>query len=111
MAIMTQQEIDDYIFNFSIEYHGDLTLLADSIGALNLGRIYGWKVLRIIYSPMTYRKYESALNLEFNKVLPEVTNYSKRSYGFKLVEGVNKYWQAVSGQFKLDSKERRLAVS
>jgi len=111
MAIMTQQELDDYIFNLSIEYHGDLTLLADAIGALNLGKIYGWKVLRIIYSPLTYRKYQKALGLEFNNVLPETTDYSHRSYGFKLVNGINKYWQAVGGQFKIDYKERRLAVS
>lgn len=111
MATMTNEDLESHVNNLMISFHGDLTLLADAIGALNLGKIYGWKVLRIIYSPLTYKKYENVIGLEFNKVLPETTNYSKRSYGFQIVQEANKYWQAVSGQFKIDSKERRLAVS
>ncbi|MDD5754693.1 MAG: hypothetical protein PHN45_08090 [Methylococcales bacterium] len=111
MSQITLEELDDYIFDLSSKYQGDLTVLANAIGALNLGKIYGWRVIRIIYSPLTYRKYQKTLNLEFKNVLPEVTDFSKRSKGFQLVSGINKYWKAVSGEFHIDSKERREAVS
>jgi len=107
---MTDKELDDYIYNLKTTFRGDLTDLAAALGALDLGRTYGWKVLRIIYSPVAYRKYQKILNLEFKEVLSDETDFSMRSAGYKLVDSVSKYWDIVSRKFALDSKIRTSTV-
>ncbi|MGV0990583.1 hypothetical protein [Limnohabitans sp.] len=108
---MTEKELDDYIYNLKTTFRGDLTDLAAALGALDLGRTYGWKVLRIIYSPIAYRKYQKILNLEFKEVLSDETDFSMRSAGYKLVDSVSNYWDIVSRKFSLDSKIRTSTVS
>lgn len=108
---MTSEEIDEYIYNLKTTFRGDLTDLAAALGALDLGRTYGWKVLRIIYSSVTYRKYQKILGLEFKLVLPETTDYSMRSAGFKLVTDSKKFWEVAKGHFSIDSKIKTLAVT
>lgn len=108
---MTDKELDDYIYNLKITFRGDLTDLAAALGALDLGRTYGWKVLRIIYSSVTYRKYQKILGLEFKLVLQETTDYSMRSAGFKLVTDSKKFWEVAKGHFSIDSKIKTLAVT
>jgi hypothetical protein len=107
---MTDKELDDYIKNLMETYKGDLTLLADAVGALNLGRVYGWRVLRVVYSPMTYRKYQKALGVEFNNVVPELTALSERSVGYKIASKIKDYWAAVRREYGIDAKDRVLAV-
>jgi hypothetical protein len=108
---MTQEELDDYFRNLMETFKGDLTDLADAVGALNLGKVYGWKVLRIIYSPVTYRKYQKILGLDFKEVLEDKTDFSERNRGYKIALELNKYWEIVQGAFSIDSKEKRVAVS
>lgn len=111
---MTDEEnkkLDEYVKNLMEVFQGDLTDLADAVGALNLGRVYGWKVLRIIYSPVTYRKYQKILGLDFKAVLEEKTDFSKRNKGYQIALDLNKYWETVQGVFTIDSKEKRFATS
>jgi hypothetical protein len=75
-----------------------------------LGRVYGWRVIRLIFSSRTYRKYQKVLGLEFKKVLPGVTEHSERSYGFKMAVKLNQYWDIVRGVVSFDSKQRVLSV-
>lgn len=108
---MTEQDLEDYLDNLKKTYKGDLTYLAAALGALDLGKIYGWKVLRIIYSSVTYRKYQKILGFEFKAVLPETTDYSMRSAGFKLVTDTKKFWEVAKGHFSIDSEIKTLATT
>jgi hypothetical protein len=103
---MTEKELNAYIFNLKTTFKGDLTHLAAALGALELGKTYGWKVLRIIYSPIAYRKYQKILGLEFKTILQPETIYSKKSVGFNLTVKLNNFWFAVSRKFSMDSKIR-----
>lgn len=108
---MKPEEIDEYILNLMENFQGDLTDLADAVGAFNLGRVYGWKVLRIIYSPVTYRKYQKIIGLDFKLVLKDKTEFSLRNKGYSLASDLGKYWETVQGAFTIDAKEKRTAVS
>jgi hypothetical protein len=103
---MTSQELNDYIDNLKTNFKGDLTHLAAALGALELGKTYGWKVLRIIYSPIAYRKYQKILGLEFKFVLKSETIYSKKSAGYNLVMKLDNFWDAVTRGYSMDSKIR-----
>jgi hypothetical protein len=106
MALLTQEELTNHVDEVMKNFKGDIVELSNAIGALNVGRFYGWRVLRIVISNASYRKYQRILGLEFKSVLPETTIYSKKSAGYNLVVKAGKFWDAVNGIFKMDSKEK-----
>lgn len=107
---MTDAELDNYIQDLKKNFKGDLTHLAAALGALDLGRTYGWRVLRIIYSPIAYRKYQKILGFQFKDVLDDETQYSKRSCGFKLVESASDFWKFADRIKPIDAKVRSIAA-
>lgn len=81
------------------QYDGNLDELESAIGMLMLGRYYGWRVLLLVHSPNTVRKYQKILGLKSLKdVLPEVGVLAHRSDAWRLVEGTRNFWKAVRGQ-------------
>lgn len=110
MATMTNEQLDSHVNNLMITFHGDLSDLYSAVGALNLGKVYGWRVLKIIINPITYRKYEKILCLSFKDVLSETTDYSYRSYGYKMAMEIGKYWDIAQRRFSMDSKIRTMTA-
>ena len=104
---MTDSEFLAHIDKVSKNYKGDSDVLISAVGSLMVGRIYGWRVLRIIVSNPSYIKYQRILGLEFKSVLPEETEHSNKSIGYKIVKTLNNFWQVVRGQSSIDSKDKR----
>lgn len=81
------------------QYDGNLDELESAVGMLMLGRYYGWRVLLLVHSPNTVRKYQKILGLKTLKdVLPEVGILAHRSDAWRLVDGTRNFWKAVRGQ-------------
>jgi hypothetical protein len=73
--------------------------LESAIGMLILGRHYGWRVMLLIHSPTTVRKYLKTLGLKsLRDVLPEVGVLAHRSNAWRLVDGTKNFWKVVRGQ-------------
>ena len=112
---MTNDELVAHIESVIANYEGDADVLASSIGALMIGRAYGWRVLRIVTSSPSYTKYQRILGLEFKSVLPEVTKISERSLGFRIVTKLNNFWQVVKGEakgeYRVSEKDKRRFAS
>lgn len=104
---MTNEEFVAHIDAVSKEYRGDSSVLFSAIGALMVGRTYGWRVLRIVTSNASYTKYQRILNIDFKEVLPEETPLSHRSLGYTIVKKVGNFWAVVRGQANVDAKEKR----
>ncbi len=80
-------------------FHGNLNDLGSAIGMLVLSRRYGWKVMLLIHSPGTIRKYLKILGLgSLRDVAPELGDLSQRSNAWRLVEGTSNFWKVVRGQ-------------
>jgi len=86
--------VDDAITNFS----GDSTNLGRAIGMLFIGRRYGWRVMYLVHSKATIRKYEEILGIKIKDVLPEVGELASRSIAWRAVQNVSSYWKAVKGE-------------
>lgn len=80
------------------EYHGDCTVLEAAVGALFVGRWLGWKALRILHSNATYGKYERALGVRFNQILPETTHHSRLLSGMRMMDKESFWKLIVSGK-------------
>lgn len=93
------QELHDIaqraINNFGV---GNGTELESALGMLYMGHAFGWKVLYIIHSASTVRKYERILGIVAKEAFPAETKHSDRSIAFQVAKGVSNFWKAVRGE-------------
>ncbi|ODU61664.1 MAG: hypothetical protein ABT02_00455 [Comamonadaceae bacterium SCN 68-20] len=96
---MTNKELIEIIDRATDAFHGDLSELESAIGMLMLGRHYGWRVLMLMHSQATIRKYLKILGIQnLRDVLPEVGVLAGRSRAWRLVQGTSNFWRVVRGQ-------------
>jgi len=77
-------------------YDGDVTTLNSAIGALVMGRKVGWQGIRVMYSRVTYNRYEKILRIKFRDVLPDRGPDAECLRGIRIIDGIGKFWQAIS---------------
>lgn len=96
---MNEQEILRIVDKAVDTFDGNLDDLESAIGMLMLGRHYGWRVILLIHSPTTVRKYLKILGLKnLREVLPEVGVLAHRSNAWRLLDGTKNFWKVVRGQ-------------
>ena len=87
--------MDQAIFNFD----GQLDELEGALGMYMIGRHFGWKVLYVIHSKKTIRKYEQILSITVRDEFTEVGPDAQRSNGFRAVQFASNFWKSItSGQ-------------
>ncbi len=97
----TEQTILEHIKTF----RGVGTTLESALGALVMGQYFGWRILKILHNPATYRRYEKILGITFKNVCPEVTEFGKqKSIGYAITEKLGSFWAVVMGKRKIPEK-------
>lgn len=86
------------------KFYGNLDELESALGFLRLGFQYGWKVLVIIHSKQTFKKYEQILEINARELFPEETPTSERSKGYAFAKKLSNFWKAVSGDTKVENR-------
>lgn len=81
---------------------GSFTELESALGMLYMGHAFGWKVLYIIHSASTVRKYERILGIIAKEEFPAETDHSNRSLAFGVAKKVSNFWKAVRGEVEAD---------
>ncbi|MDY0743965.1 hypothetical protein SNE35_05590 [Paucibacter sp. R3-3] len=96
---MNEKEIQGLIDRAIEDFNGNLNDLGSAIGMVMLSRRYGWRVVLLIHSPNTVRKYLKILGLKnLRDVAPEVGELAHRSNAWRLVDGTANFWKVVRGQ-------------
>lgn len=98
MPEFTDAELIKLIDKSIMKFHGNSEELENAIGALMLGRKTGWRVLFLIHSPKSIKKYESILGVEFRDILPEEGPKAKDSVAWKVAQTVTNFWKLVKGE-------------
>lgn len=98
------KEIHNITYTAIANYKGQADKLETAIGALLLGYQVGWRVLYIIHNKRTIRQYEAILGITFREFFPEEGTASQRSLGYKYAKKIQKFWQVVSGDIKVEGK-------
>jgi hypothetical protein len=88
------------IANFS----GNMATLMSALGFLRVGYEVGWRVLVIAHHKATIKKYEQILGIEIREFFPEEGPGAPRSRGLKIAKSLNKFWEIVRGQEKIEGK-------
>jgi hypothetical protein len=104
-------DFDAHIRGVVEGYQGDGTALGDALGALVLGRLVGWRTLRVIYSNKSYTKYQKILGIQFKDVLRERDIYAEKSLGLRILDEVGGFWdfcRSSAGPLELHRQRRVL---
>lgn len=89
-----------------IHFSGQLDELESALGMLRMGHHMGWKVLYMIHSKKTIRKYEEILDIKIRDLFPERGPSAERSIGFGIAEKYPNFWKIVSGEAPLSKEEK-----
>lgn len=90
----------DAIANFS----GQFPELTAALGLLRIGDHMGWKILYLIHSKRTIRKYEQILGVQIREFFPEEGPSAERSMGYTIARKLSNFWKAVSGEVKVENR-------
>ena len=103
--LVLDEETEQTILQHMKEFRGVGTTLESALGALILGQYFGWRVLKLLHNPATYRIYEKVLGIEFKNVCPEITELGrKKSIGYAITEKLGSFWAVVMGKRKVADK-------
>jgi predicted Rossmann-fold nucleotide-binding protein len=100
------QEIED---NAIVNFGGTMDELESALGMLRIGHHMGWKVLYLIHSKKTIRKYEEILGIKIREIFDEKGPSADRSIGLALAEKFTNFWKVVSGDrdHKINAEDRK----
>lgn len=88
---------------------GMIDELESALGMLRIGHHVGWKVIYMVHSKKTVRKYEEILDIKVREIFPERGPSSGRSVGLALADKFTNFWKVVSGDkdHKIPSEDRK----
>ncbi len=103
--VKSTNEVERLIARSSLEFKGQADDLYMAIGSLVVGRLYGWRILRLTLTSKDYAKYQRILALgldepgefRFGEWMRERERLSYKSIGLKLVDGIGDFWAACKG--------------
>jgi len=104
VSIEEAQKYVKIINERSTDFVGQLDELETAIGMMMIGRLFGWKVLALIHSKRTVRKYEDILGIEIQKMFDPEGPLSSKSNGYAFVRNLGNFWKAVSGEVKIEGR-------
>ena len=86
------------------QFKGQADKLEMALGVFLLGYQTGWRALYIIHNKRTIRQYEAILGITFREHFPEEGTGCSRSLGYRVAKKLEKFWQVVSGDIKVEGK-------
>jgi hypothetical protein len=98
LAHMDEQDLVAHLDARTRAFKGDLTQLERAVGALIVGRKFGWKPMLLMHDRKTIEKYEKILDVDF-KTLPEEGECANKSIGWIAAKKVASFWKAVKGEY------------
>lgn len=102
-----KQQLLEIEENAVATFQGQLDELESALGMLRMGHHFGWKVLYLIHSKRTIRKYENILgDIRIRDIFHETGPSSYRSYGLALAEKFTNFWKVVGGDIKIPDRKR-----
>ncbi len=91
-------ELEEIAKKASIDFKGQLPSLETAIGAMYVGQLYGWKVLRIIHGSNAYSKYEKILDVKFKNICPDRGPLAEKSVGIRIADAAGGFWKVATGK-------------
>jgi hypothetical protein len=78
-------------------YRGRGDHLQDALGALLIAKVYGWRVVRVMYSGKLYANFQRVLELDFKEWCEPETKFAARHRGYQAALKVDDFWKLIRG--------------
>lgn len=109
-TMINDEELMKKIDQVSTEFKGQIDDLQAAVGLVMVGRLYGWRVMRLTCSR---RHWMVACKLfgGVKEILPERTILSDKSLALRVVDKTGDYWDFVAGNVSRDHlplRERKM---
>jgi hypothetical protein len=106
LSDLQRKQLSEIQENAIAGFTGQLDELESALGMLAMGHHFGWKVLYLIHSKKTVRKYEDILGIKIRDIFPEKGPSSYRSYGLNLAEKIGNFWKVAGGDIKIPDRRK-----
>lgn len=103
LSAQQRRQVEEIEAEAIANFEGGLDELESALGMLHIGHHFGWKVLYVIHSKRTIRKYEGVLNIRVRDIFPETGPSSYRSNGYRLISTLSNFWKAL-GETKIENR-------
>lgn len=107
--VITPEEMIEKIDKVCKEYRGDGSKLLMIVGMLVVGRLYGWKVIRLI-APRRLWSIACEQFGDLKELLPEEGRLAYKSVGFTIITRVGQFWDVIRGESNIDHDKRRKII-
>lgn len=110
--MITDEELILMIEDLSTKFVGQIDDLQVIVGMLSVGRLYGWRVTRLV---STRRHWKIACQHfgDLKELLPERGILAHKSVGLSLVDKMGDYWDIINGNVSRDSiplRQRKMII-
>ena len=102
--IKLDEELKNQLEEAVKNYQGNGNTLETALGAVLMGQMFGWRVLKMMHNPTTYSKYEKILGIKFRDICKEETKFTQRNVGMKIVAKLQNFWDVVRGTYQVKDK-------
>lgn len=98
-----------YIHSIVSKFKGSANELESALGVYFIGRYFGWKILHMMHSKQTIKKYEAILGISIREEFPEFGLDAERSIVHEYILKLSNFWKTVSG--KSEVEDRRIITT
>ena len=95
---LTDAELVELIASSFNRFEGTADSWESAVGMMFLGKYMGWKIVHLVHSQATVKKYEKILGIDVKTDFEPSTDASQRSVAWKAIEGFSNFWKAVKGE-------------
>jgi len=104
--MMNDKELMDLIENKSTDFHGQIDDLYKAVGMIIIGRLFGWKVMRLAAPRSTWTKATELFG-DPKLLMKDEEKLAHKSFGLHVCKEAKKYWEFVRGDLPITTLDRK----
>jgi len=90
------------------DYSGSIDDLSSIVGMIVIGRLFGWRVMRLVSSRRIWSKAITLFG-DPKELMEPRGKYARKSVGLALIDKAGDYWEVIKGHQSISSAKRKLA--
>lgn len=104
--MINDDELMKKIDDVSAGYVGYLDDLYKVVGMIVMGRLFGWRVVRLVSTRGLWAQASKQFG-DLKEIMPERGKYAHKSVGLKIVDGMGEYWDVVKGVLTVPAEQKK----
>ena len=107
--MITDEEFNELIEQKCGEFVGQIDDLYAAVGMLVVGRLYGWRVMRLV-SVKRHWTVATRLFGDPKKLMREKGRFYNKSIGCEIVDKAGDYWSFIKGHSSISRIDRKSTI-